>query len=387
MQAEVENKDWNNSVQTINDNEFRLQTNVDAMFPNGRIEDLTLGLPNIKHVQAASRKDLPNVMWRVYSRTSAGDNSEAQFFAHALSERVAHKYARKAGGHPRRIEDIEQMEMRNMLSNHLGGHKKYGGFESRFISITSSPLFALQLAVQKYACMKHEEMLAKRAAEEPAKKKMKKAEEKIEIDGEQEDDEDSDIEILEKKSTINVSEGDIFISIVDTSKLPKETAIYKANMMLAAYQNGKALTQNPEFFVAEYLVWETLKVDSCHIPFDTLLEKGFLTLFDDFKLSRNNLQMYVQKLRSNLFDWGPLQNKKRTAIPHKKFDVAIRLATSFGDKWQLQMLVVFLSLLRRWHTDDSIILRAVQAIEGSRRPSAFYLAMRLTLIRWICSST
>ena len=371
MQAEVENKNWNDSVQNINNNEFRLQANVAAMFPNGRIEDLTLGLPNIKHVKAASRKDLPPVMWRVYSRTSAGDNSEAAFLAHALSERVAHKYGLKAGSRSRRVEDVDQMEMRDMLSNHLGWHKKNGGFESRFVSVTSSPLFALQLAIQKYARMKREERLAKRAAEEAARKKMKKADKISEVDGEQEDDEDSDIEIPKKKARVNVPEGDIFISIIDTSKLPKGTAIYKANLMLAAYENGKPLTQNPEFFVAEYLVWETLKVDSCHVSFDTLLDKEFLTLFDDFKQSPNNLQTQVQNLRSSLFDWGPLQHKKRTDIPHRRFSIAMRLAASFADKWQLPMFVAFLSLLRRWHTDDSIILRAVQAIEGKCRPSSF----------------
>ncbi len=364
MQAEVENKKWNDSVQSINENEFRLQANVAAMFPSGRIEDLTLGLPNIKHVRAASRKDLPPVMWRVYSRTSAGDNSKAAFFAYALSERVAHKYGLEAGSRSRRIEDVEQTEMRDMLSTHLAWHKKNGGFESRFVSITSSPLFALQLAIQKHARMEREEKLAKRAAEEAAKEKKKKADKNSELNGEQEHDEDSDMEVSKKKARVTVPEGDIFISIIETSKLPKGTAIYKANMMLAAYENGKTLTHNPEFFVAEYLVWETLKADCRHVSFDTLLEKGFLALFDDFKQSPSNLQTQVQNLRSSLFDWGPLQNKKRTAIPHKRFSIAIRLAASFGDKWQLPMFFAFLSLLRRWHTDDSIVLRAVQAIEG-----------------------
>lgn len=118
MQAEVDHKPW--SAYVHNNNECRLQSSVTATFPNGRSETVTVGLLNIKHVKAASRKNLPRLMFRVYSRTSAGDLSENGFLANALSERVANKYGLQAGSCHRRIEDIEQSDMRDMPSNHLG---------------------------------------------------------------------------------------------------------------------------------------------------------------------------------------------------------------------------------------------------------------------------
>lgn len=54
MQAAVKNKAWNSSVP--GDNEFRLQSIVTANFTNGRSETLSLGLPNMKHVEAVSKK-------------------------------------------------------------------------------------------------------------------------------------------------------------------------------------------------------------------------------------------------------------------------------------------------------------------------------------------
>jgi hypothetical protein len=53
---------------------------------------------------------------------------------------------------------------------------------------------------------------------------------------------------------------------------------------------------------------------------------------------------------------------KTGAVTHKKFGIAMRLAALFNDKWQLLMFVAFLSLSRRKHTDDSIMERALQAI-------------------------
>jgi hypothetical protein len=356
MHAEVENKRWSTYVHDGND--FRLQSSVAVRFPNDHNETLTIGLPNIEHVKAVSKKDLPPIMWRVYSRTSAGDNSEAGFNAHAQCEMVANKYGLQAGSRSCRIEDIEQADMRDMLSNHLGWKKKNGGFESRFISITSSLLFALQLAVQKHTRMKREHRMEK----EPAKRMMKEAN-KLEAN-QTEGGEEAELEIARKNSRVNVPEAEIYISIIDTSKLLRGTTLYKANALVAAYQNGKALTQNREFFIAEYLAWETLNLDSCHVSFDTLLEKGFFPLFDDFKESPNTLQTQIQRLRKELYDWGPLQDKKRTAFSHKKFGIAMRLAASFDKKWQLSMFVGFLSISRRWYTDDSILERALQAING-----------------------
>lgn len=303
-------------------------------------------------------------MWRVYSRTSAGDNSETGFLAHALSERVAQKYGLKAGSRQSRIEDIEQSDMRNMLSNHLGWKKKNGGFESRFVSITSSPVFALQLAVQKNARMKREQKAANKIAEIAAQKKLKQADKKSDKDENEDGAQSSEDAAPKKKGRVNILEGDIYISVLDTSKFPKGTAIYKANALVTAYENGKPLTDNKDFYIAEYLVWEKLNVESCHVSFNSLLEKGFLTLFDDFKESPSTLQVQVQRLRFNLYDWGPQQNKKRTAFPHKRFSIVMRLAAAFDEKWQLPMFVAFLSLSRRWHTDESIVTRALQAMHG-----------------------
>lgn len=191
--------------------------------------------------------------------------------------------------------------MCDMLRNHLGWKKNNAGFESRFISVTSSPLVALQLTVQKHARMKREERAAK--------KLMKEADEKSETNAEQEEDEDPDNEFLKKKVRVNVPEGNIYVCILGTSKLPKATAFYKANAMIGAYQNGKPLMQNQDFFITEYLVWENLKANSCHVPFDTLLEKGFPTLFDEFKQSPDTLQVQVQDLRNSLYDWAPYRTR------------------------------------------------------------------------------
>jgi hypothetical protein len=77
-----------------------------------------------------------------------------------------------------------------------------------------------------------------------------------------------------------------------------------------------------------------LKVDSCYVAFDTLLEKGFFKLFEDFRESPSLLQTQVQKLRHNLYDSGVIQNRKMEAVPHKKFSIAMRLDALFNDKWQ-----------------------------------------------------
>ena len=97
-----------------------------------------------------------------------------------------------------------------------------------------------------------------------------------------------------------------------------------------------------------------------------LLKNGFLTLFDDFMESPNTLQTQVQRLRSELFDYGPQQDKNRTPFPPDRFSIAIRLAACFGDEWQLPAFVSFLALSRRWHTDVSIVERAMQAIDSER---------------------
>jgi hypothetical protein len=173
MQAEVENKAWNAFV--LNDNEFRLQSPFSANFTNGRAEDLILGLPNIKHAKVVSRKNLPPFMYCVYSRTSAGDNSDTGFLAHALSEAVASKYSLRVGSRSRRIEEIELSDMQDMLSNHLAWKKNNGAFESHFISVTSSLLFALQLYIQKYVRMEREVRPAKHMAEKAVEENMKKA--------------------------------------------------------------------------------------------------------------------------------------------------------------------------------------------------------------------
>jgi hypothetical protein len=308
---------------------------------------------------------VPRFIYRVYSDTSAGDNSEAGFLAHALSGRVATKYGLEAGSRHCRLEDVERADMRIMLSDHLSWKKRNGAFESRFISVTTSPLFALQLAVQKNARMKREERLAKKLAETAAKKKTKEADKKPEATDEHDGDEESGEDGMpRKKPRVNVPEGNIYICIMDTSQLPKGTVLYKANALVRAYENGNALTQNPGFLIAEYLVWEILNADACHVPFDLLLQEGFMTLFDDFTESPTTLQTQVQRLRTGLFDYGPQQAKKRTPFPHKRFGIAIRLATSFSNKWQLPMFVAFLALCRRWHTDESIVKRAMQTIDG-----------------------
>jgi hypothetical protein len=71
MQAEVENKPWGAYVYT--GNEFRVRSSVTAQFANRRSVNLA-------------------VMWRAYSKTSAGDNAEAGFLTQASSEGVVYRY-------------------------------------------------------------------------------------------------------------------------------------------------------------------------------------------------------------------------------------------------------------------------------------------------------
>jgi hypothetical protein len=221
--------------------------------------------------------------------------------------------------------------------------------------------------------MRREQEVEHRLNEKADEKENGEAEESTEGNDKRENPRD---DVPGKRARVNVPEENIYISIIDTFSLPEDTVLLKANAMVKAYENGEPLTLNSGYLIAEYLVWEVLKVDSCHVPFDLLLEKGFLTLFDRFKQKPNTLQTQVQKLRAELFDYGPIQNKNRTPFPHETFDIAIRLAASFGDNWQLPMFVSFLALSRRWYTDDSIIEGAMRAIDGKMFPQCRCMTLR-----------
>jgi hypothetical protein len=80
------------------------------------------------------------------------------------------------------------------------------------ISIKSSPLFALQLAVQKHARMKREQRDAEKKAEKAAEKKLKKADKRSETNEEPDGSEDFEDEPAKNKAKVNVPEGDIYIS-------------------------------------------------------------------------------------------------------------------------------------------------------------------------------
>lgn len=341
MQAEFEYPLWNDYVQR--DNQFRLQRPVEPDFGNGQRHELILGMPNVD--------------------TSAGDNSKAGFVAHALSARVADKYGPGAVRHLR-LEDVTQSDMRNMLRDHLAWKKRNDS------SVTTPPLFALQLALQKTVRMRREQEVQHRLDEKVDEKENGEVKESIAGNDKRENTRD---DVPGKRARVDLPEGNIYRSIMDTSSLPEDTVLHA---MIKVYENGERLTLNSGYFIAEYLVWEVLKVDSCHVPFDLLLKKGFMTLFDRFRQKPNTLQAQVQKLRAELFDYGPIQNKKRTPFPHETFDIAIRLAASFGDNWQLQMFVSFLALSRRWYTGDSIIEGAMRAIDGKMFPQCRYMTLR-----------
>jgi hypothetical protein len=125
---------------------------------------------------------------------------------------VASKYGLQAGNRSLRTEDIEQSDMRDILSDDLGWKKKNSGFENRLISITSSPFFALQLAVQKHARMKREQRDAEKKAEKAAERKLKEADKRSETNEEPDGSEDSEDGPAKNKAKVNVRAGDIYNS-------------------------------------------------------------------------------------------------------------------------------------------------------------------------------
>jgi hypothetical protein len=161
-------------------------------------------------------------MWRVHSTTSASDNSEDGFLAHALCKRVADKYVVEPCSRRRGLYDLEQSEMRDMLRDHLAWKKRNGSFESRFISVTTSPPFALHLAIQKNARMQREKKAAEYLAKEVAESEKKEPSRKTRTRRQHETNEDAGINLLKKKRIVNFLGENIHISILDMSGLPKE---------------------------------------------------------------------------------------------------------------------------------------------------------------------
>ena len=237
--------------------------------------------------------------------------------------------------------------MQSILKNHLGWRTQKRQFESKFVSITSSLLFAIQLALQKYARYQKDKERRKN----------------------------------------NVRPGDppacsIFISILDLNTLPNDALLFKAEHLLDGYEYGFDLVDHREWLVAEYLVYQELVVESCHIPFESLINDGFFSLFHSFKQNSVGLQNLVQAQRKRLFSWNSMLDKTRTSFPLHRYEIAVRMAQQFGQNFQLPILVAFLSLSRRWHKDESIVESLMETIDGEI--AAIYLNGLADIYRWAC---
>jgi hypothetical protein len=73
--------------------------------------------------------------------------------------------------------------------------------------------------------MKREQRDAKKKAEKAAERKLKKADKRSGTNEEPDESEDSKDEPVKKETRANFPEGDVYISILETSKLPNGTAL------------------------------------------------------------------------------------------------------------------------------------------------------------------
>lgn len=327
-------------------NLLRKRSQQTACYPDGSTRDYVVGEPDLEKVIAMSHQYLPRYIYRVYSDASPGTNNKNGFSAHALlsSDRV-------------KIEDMPQRQTRYIIDYHLRWLKHKRAWQSRLISVTSSLLFALQVAVHKrYKRIEH-------------KKKAKRLNAKLQIARDK--NHTSKIEDLQEEIRLHgqkPKDTNIFICILDTSTIPEDTAIYQANILAEAYENGDDIGLQKSYYIAELFVWESLQGDSSHVNFDELIKGGFLDLLSGYTESPNSLQLQVKRMRKELSS----TRRTRHSVPADHFRMALAMAECFQAPFQLPMIIGFLSLASGRYTDGSVLAKITETIKGITQPNPFF---------------
>lgn len=83
-----------------------------------------------------------------------------------------------------------------------------------------------------------------------------------------------------------------------------------------------------------------------------------------FKKSPDSLQLQVKRLRNEFLGRNAVIHSRKSAISNADFKIAVTMAECFDIEFRLPMIVGFLSLKCRHYTDDSVLDKIMEAING-----------------------
>lgn len=157
------------------------------------------------------------------------------------------------------------------------------------------------------------------------------------------------------------------LALIDTNTVPDTTHIFRVQHLLDIYDSGEDLVRYHDWHIAEWVVWEELRAESEHVPFENLLNNGLCQLLPGILGHPNALQTNVKFLRGNLFHWAAPVEKKRSGNAVEAAAQSLQMACCFGKKWQFIVFVIGLSLHRRDFTDSSIVSIAMKTIDSESK--------------------
>lgn len=231
---------------------------------------------------------VPRYLFRAFSRTSQGHNSQIFFKSVAV-----------VSGYERDICHISKHHARTMLTEHLQWRNSY---DDNLISFTSSLLWVLQHCVRKTAY-----------------------------------------------DTQLKGQADVQLALVDTSKFPPGTFIPTTTLL---EHLGLSEQVDPnlkhDYHEVEYLAQGTLEVYGfCQVvPWDILLRNGLFELVPEL-----DEPPYRYKLLSRVRELRRIWYSDEITTSDSELEQARTQALCFGGEWYLPMVVWFLALKARPQQD------------------------------------